>query len=351
MKKVSAIGRSVKNINLQLFAEKMVIKGQGENGVVNKNLGILQKAQILDEVKRIIRVKASDGGYDRDDDRIDPTLWRFGGYNPPFADSHKTHETSDNRLGEIINAFYKDSFYWNDIHLDTPGEEDPQKWTDGEKLANRIWNNAKAEKDIRFSVGFLPDLDKMSRNDKGGIDFAGQEQTELSVVLMPSNTRAGNKTAGATEKAEGDNMPGEILLLTDTIRGQLRAKLKANHPNGGLIINGVFPNEVVFNNWGYDRATEQHFDIWYKQEYVIVNNIVDLIGQPTEVVETMAYIGKNYDEFSDLKKQNSKLQNENNVLKQQNAELITKTPEKKVEKKELKAVNYDDFIKNAVKEL
>ncbi len=351
MKKVIAIGRSIKNINLQLFAEKIVIKGQNENGVVNKNLGILQKAQIIDEAKRIIRVKASDGDYDRDDDRIEPTVWRFGGYNPPFVDSHKTHETSDNRLGEIIKGFYENGFYWNDIELDIPAEEDPQKWTDGEKLSNRIWNNAKAGKDIRFSVGFIPDLDKVSRNDKSGFDFKGQEQTELSVVLMPSNTRAGNKTAGATEKAEGDNMPSEILLLTDTIRGQLRAKLKAIYPTGGLIINGIFPKEVVFNNYGYDQVRGNHFDIWYKQEYMITNNVVDLVGQPTEVVETMAYIGKNYDEMSDFKKQIMKLQNENVILKEQNTELVTKTTEKKAKKEELKPVDYDDLINKAVKEL
>jgi len=243
-----------------------------------KNLGILQKAQIIDEENRIIRVKASDGDYDRDDDRINPQGWKMPGYNPPLADSHKTADTADRRLGEVIRGFYQDGFYWNDIQLDKP-TGDAKEWTDGEKLANRIWKNALEGKDIRFSVGFLPNANKMKRNEKGGIDFGEQEQTELSVVLMPSNARAGNKQAGD--------------ITTDvSISETLRLKLQELYNKGiGLCVCDIYIGYLIFNSFGEDEDGV-YYDKYYKLGYAVTGNDVELIGQAEEVVPTRAWVSK-----------------------------------------------------------
>ena len=243
-----------------------------------KNLGLTQKPEILDATKRIIRVKASDNDYDRDDDRIDTTQWKMPGYNPPLVDSHKTSESSDRRLGEIVNAFAKDGFYWNDIQLDTP-QGDSAEWTAGEKLANRIWKMAKDGKDIRFSVGFIPSWEKMERNEKGGWDFKGQEQTELSVVLMPSNARAGNKEISK----EGTTVAATLRVL---LREAIKTKL---NKEDGLYVCDIYIGEVVFNSYGND-SQGNWTDKFYKIGYVVIGAGVELAGDFTEVIPTQAYI-------------------------------------------------------------
>lgn len=242
---------------------------------VQKNLGILQKAQIIDEDNRIIRVKASDGGYDRDNDRIDPEQWKMPGYNPPLVDSHKTGDTADRRLGEIVRGFYQDGFYWNDIQLDKPSG-DPSEWTNGEKLANRIWKNAKDGKDIRFSVGFLADPNKMARNEKGGIDFAGQEQTELSVVLMPSNARAGNKEMG------------DYIDMDKSLNCMLRDIIEEMYDDDMQIrVCEIFLDKFVFNVWG--RKEEEYTDKYYVAGYAIAGDTIEVVGQIKEVEPTRAF--------------------------------------------------------------
>ena len=259
-------------------------------GKYQKNFGILQKAEILDEEKRIIRLKASDGGFDRDSDRINPQLWRLPGYNPPLVDSHKTSDSSDNRLGEIINAFYADKFYWNDVQLDIP-EGDPVEWTDGEKLANRIWKLAKAGKDLRVSVGFIADMDRVTRNDKGGWDFKGQEQTELSIVLMPSNARAGNK------QMEVSN----ILESTTSLQNLLKERFKemfgiSEDTKTRCYIAEIFPRDVIVNYYGED-SDENYFDKYYRMKYTIAsddngNDLVTLQLPMKEVEPARAFVDK-----------------------------------------------------------
>ncbi len=265
-------------------------KEVAELKTINKQIGIIQKAEILDEEKRIIRVKASDNNFDRDSDRISINNWRMPGYNPPLVDSHKTSDTMDRRLGEIINAFSKDGYYWNDIQLDTPQGE-ATEWTNGEKLANRLWKLAKEGKDLRFSVGFIPDENKMSRNERGGIDFAGQEQTELSFVLMPSNARAGNKEMEVDKK---------VLVLENSLENLLLKKVKEllNKENR-VSINVIYVNEVVFNSWGYEVEDDDStwYDKYYRIGYGISGEEVTLIGTITEVKPWSIFIDKNKDKY------------------------------------------------------
>ena len=236
-----------------------------------------QKAQILDEDKRIIRVKASDGDYDRDLDRIDPQKWTLPDYNPPLVDTHGTHDTSDRRLGEIINSFYQDSFWWNDIQLDTP-EGEAETWTDGEKLANRIWKMAMANKDITFSVGFIPDPDKMSRNAKGGIDFAGQEQTELSVVLLPSNARARNKaTIDVIEEVP------LRTLITDAIKENFSADLSC-------YVCELYLKYAIINVYGFEN--DVYVDKYCKVSYTIIIDNIALGADVTEVESRQVWVEK-----------------------------------------------------------
>lgn len=181
---------------------------------------ITQQPVIIDEEQRIFRVKASTGDYDRDNDRVNPEKWRLSKYNPPFVDSHSTRSTYDKRLGEVVNAFYENGIWYNDVKLDVP-EGDPNSWTEGEKLANRIWKLVKANKDIRVSVGFKPDVEKIVQNEKGGYDFNGQEQFELSVVLVPANENAGTKEMSKNElKKELDELKNIVKELKENIENK-----------------------------------------------------------------------------------------------------------------------------------
>ena len=241
-----------------------------------KNFMPLQIPQILDEEKRIIRLKASDGGYDRDDDRLAVEHWRMPEYNIPLVDSHKTGDSVDRRLGEIVNAFAKDGFWWNDVKLDIP-EGNTDEWTDGEKIANRLWKLAKAGADIRVSVGFIPDESGMSRNQRGGIDYKGQEQTELSIVLYPSNSRAGNKQAG------------DILDMTKSLNYLLGETIKDMYPDDmQCSVVDIFPSKFVFNVWG-NNAKGNFQDKYYVTGYVIEGEEVEAVGQITEIEPMRAF--------------------------------------------------------------
>jgi hypothetical protein len=275
MKWGGIVENGIKYMKDLMSEEKKNDKGVEMAKQVQKNLGILQKAQIVDEEKRIIRVKASDGGYDRDNDRIDPEKWKMPGYNPPLVDSHQTGDTADRRLGEIVRGFHQDGFYWNDIQLDKPSG-DASEWTNGEKLANRIWKNAKEGKDIRFSVGFLADPDSMIRNSKGGIDFAGQEQTELSVVLMPSNARAGNKKMG------------DYVDMDKSLNCMLEDIIKEMYDEDKQIrVCEIFLDKFVYNVWG--RTGEEYIDKYYIAGYAITGDTVEMLGQAKEVEPMRAF--------------------------------------------------------------
>ncbi len=312
----------------------------------NKQIGIKQKAIIIDEDKRIMAVKASDDGYDRDGDRISTKGWRLPGYNPPVVDSHKTHETSDNRLGEIVNAYTKDGFYWNEIQFDAPSEEDPNKWTDGEKLANRVWNNAKAGKDIRVSVGFIPDYEGLERNEKGGIDFKTQEQTEISVVLMPSNSRAGNKQAGSTDEDEDS----DILFTSDNLKSKISAAIKAHLGiTKGLYVYEMFLGEVVYNQWGKDLKGE-YFDKEYRIKYDIKEGSIAIDGDPTEVQWTSAFRNvKQLEDKNIAKVKELQEESQSKDVKIAELEKVTKSLKGQVNKKA--DIDYEKIASDAVNKI
>ena len=152
-----------------------------------------QKSVIIDEENRIIRIKASTGDFDREQDRINPKGWKLSEYTIPFIDAHKSSGSYDGRLGEVVKGYEENGVWYNEVKLDKPSDENPNAWTDGEKLANRVWNLIKEGKDISVSVGFLPDENGIKKNSNGGYDFQSQEQYELSIVLAPCNPKAGTK--------------------------------------------------------------------------------------------------------------------------------------------------------------
>jgi hypothetical protein len=316
----------------------------------SKQFNLIQKAEILDKEKRIIRVKASDGNFDRDLDRININSWRTPGYNPPLVDSHKTSDTMDRRLGEIINAFAKDGFYWNDIQLDIPQGE-PNEWTQGEKLSNRLWKLALAEKDLSFSVGFIPDEQGMTRNNKGGIDFNGQEQTELSFVLIPSNARAGNKEMG------GEKM----LLLENSLENLLLKKIKeATNKENRICVNAIYVNEVVFNSWGYEVEGDDStwYDKYFRTNYAVVNSEVALVGEIKEVMASAVYVDKSKNKYETKELLESEFKDllagfKKDILEDlkviKNTAVITKSLEEEVKNKEKEAEKID--IKKMIDEI
>ena len=177
-----------------------------------------QKSVIIDEENRIIRIKASTGDFDREQDRINPKGWKLSEYTIPFIDAHKSSGSYDGRLGEVVKGYEENGVWYNEVKLDKPSDENPNAWTDGEKLANRVWNLIKEGKDISVSVGFLPDENGIKKNSNGGYDFQSQEQYELSIVLAPCNPKAGTKMLKDIQEKTIKELIEEDSKLEEIIR-------------------------------------------------------------------------------------------------------------------------------------
>ena len=224
-----------------------------------------QKSVIIDEENRIIRIKASTGDFDREQDRINPKGWKLSEYTIPFIDAHKSSGSYDGRLGEVVKGYEENGVWYNDVKLDKPSDENPNAWTDGEKLANRVWNLIKEGKDISVSVGFLPDENSIKKNSNGGYDFQSQEQYELSIVLAPCNPKAGTKSMEnlrtktldevikeipelegfITKALNKETIPNTEIPLRKLLKDKLKEKFKVEY----IYLYELFVNKVIVDVW------------------------------------------------------------------------------------------------------
>jgi len=236
-----------------------------------------QKSVIIDEENRIIRIKASTGDFDREQDRINPKGWKLSEYTIPFIDAHKSSGSYDGRLGEVVKGYEENGIWYNEVKLDKPSDENPNAWTDGEKLANRVWNLIKEGKDISVSVGFLPDENGIKKNSNGGYDFQSQEQYELSIVLAPCNPKAGtksmenlrNKTLDEvikeipelegfiTKALNKETIPNTEIPLRKLLKDKLKEKFKVEY----IYLCELFVNKVIVDVW--NGSEYKYYEVGY----------------------------------------------------------------------------------------
>ena len=236
-----------------------------------------QKSVIIDEENRIIRIKASTGDFDREQDRINPKGWKLSEYTIPFIDAHKSSGSYDGRLGEVVKGYEENGIWYNEVKLDKPSDENPNAWTDGEKLANRVWNLIKEGKDISVSVGFLPDENGIKKNSNGGYDFQSQEQYELSIVLAPCNPKAGTKSMenlrtktldevikeipeleGFIEKAlNKETISNTEIPLKKLLKDKLKEKFKVEY----IYLCELFVNKVIVDVW--NGSGHKYYEVGY----------------------------------------------------------------------------------------
>ena len=236
-----------------------------------------QKSVIIDEENRIIRIKASTGDFDREQDRINPKGWKLSEYTIPFIDAHKSSGSYDGRLGEVVKGYEENGVWYNEVKLDKPSDENPNAWTDGEKLANRVWNLIKEGKDISVSVGFLPDENGIKKNSNGGYDFQSQEQYELSIVLAPCNPKAGTKSMEnlrtktldevikeipelegfITKALNKETIPNTEIPLSKLLKDKLKEKFKVEY----IYLCVLFVNKVIVDVW--NGSEYKYYEVGY----------------------------------------------------------------------------------------
>ena len=236
-----------------------------------------QKSVIIDEENRRIRIKASTGDFDREQDRINPKGWKLSEYTIPFIDAHKSSGSYDGRLGEVVKGYEENGVWYNEVKLDKPSDENPNAWTDGEKLANRVWNLIKEGKDISVSVGFLPDENGIKKNSNGGYDFKSQEQYELSIVLAPCNPKAGTKSMEnlrtktldevikeipelegfITKALNKETIPNTEIPLSKLLKDKLKEKFKVEY----IYLCVLFVNKVIVDVW--NGSEYKYYEVGY----------------------------------------------------------------------------------------
>ena len=326
-----------------------------------KFLSSNSKAYILDEENRIVRIKASNADYDSDNDRIFVEGWSMR-KGASFIDAHKSNGSIDLKYGEILKGYAMDGYWMNDVQLKNPtinskGEpRDPATWTEGEKVANSLWEGIMKGEDIRVSVGFMYDPDKVTSNQKGGCDFRGQEQYELSAVIVPANANAGLKSAkDKQEKAiDYDSIPKSEIDL----RTQIYKAIKEVYPNKSCYIESIRTNTFIVNFWGDDENGKWQ-DKWYEIGYT-VNEItgVTLAEEKTEVTDVQVWVKKEL-EKSDIIKSVENLTNElaevKDIAIKANVGLVKKSLQPKLKKtlevKESKILTKIDNGKKTLKKL
>lgn len=134
--------------------------------------------------KRQITVVGSKQMSDRDNDIVDVKGMNIKNYrkNPTFIWAHRGSDTPENVMGTAKKV-----------------------WVDGKKLmfklefldsdvnprADMVYKMYKAKALRAFSIGFAPDWEKASYNEKrGGFDFPTSELLEISAVPVPANPAA-----------------------------------------------------------------------------------------------------------------------------------------------------------------
>jgi len=137
-----------------------------------------------DDAKRQITVIGSKAVNDRDNDIVSVDGMDIKNYkkNPVFIWSHRGSETPENVMGtakkvwkEGKNLMFKLEFLDADIN----------------PRADMAYKMYKAKALRAFSIGFAPNWEKASYNEKrGGFDFPASELLEISAVTVPANQEA-----------------------------------------------------------------------------------------------------------------------------------------------------------------
>ncbi len=137
-----------------------------------------------DDDKRQLTVIGSKQINDRDNDVIDVKGMNLKNYkkNPVFIWAHRGSETPENVMGSAKkvwvdgkNLMFKLEFLDMDIN----------------PRADMVYKMFKSKALRAFSIGFAPDWEKASYNEKrGGFDFPTSELLEISAVPVPANPAA-----------------------------------------------------------------------------------------------------------------------------------------------------------------
>jgi len=137
-----------------------------------------------DDDKRQMTVVGSKQITDRDNDVIDLNGMSLKNYkkNPVFIWAHRGSETPENVMGTTKkvwvdgkNLMFKLEFLDMDVN----------------PRADMVYKMFKSKALRAFSIGFAPDWEKASYNEKrGGFDFPTSELLEISAVPVPANPAA-----------------------------------------------------------------------------------------------------------------------------------------------------------------
>ena len=143
--------------------------------------------KVIDEARGLVSAIVSSEKQDRDGDVIRADGWNLGNFmrHPVLLANHDYHSLRS-QIGE-----------WQSMEVDGTHMRGVARFFIGKGNAEADWAFELAkEKQLAFSVGFIPDMEKAAPLEKGdsfgvaGMEFKGQELLEVSAVTVPSNPDA-----------------------------------------------------------------------------------------------------------------------------------------------------------------
>jgi hypothetical protein len=143
--------------------------------------------KVIDEDRGIVSAIVSSEKQDRDGDVIRADGWNLGNFmrHPVLLANHDYHSLRS-QIGE-----------WQSMEVNGTQMKGVARFYIGRGNAEADWAFELAkEKQLAFSVGFIPDMTKaapLEKSDAAGIagmEFKGQELLEVSAVTVPSNPDA-----------------------------------------------------------------------------------------------------------------------------------------------------------------
>lgn len=159
---------------------------------MNKIVKLMSSSpRLVDDARRIVRFRGTNGTIDRDGESIDPKRWDFDNYmkNPVVQFGHDYSERPVGRTVKIENDGKNVDFY---IQFPASEEEAGEEWF---KFTDSVYRMVKSGFLNATSVGFRPTVPPKVMPKGDGISsprrvFVGQELLEISIVPVPSNPDA-----------------------------------------------------------------------------------------------------------------------------------------------------------------
>lgn len=142
---------------------------------------IIERLEVKDLGKGLVEVVMSSEAVDRDGDIIRVDGWDLKDFtkHPVLIASHD-YRNLRNQIGE-----------WHDVGPRGKKLIGKAQYYVGEGNEQADWGYALAQKGrAAFSVGFMPDMDKVVRMESGGFEFNSQKLLECSQVVIPANQEA-----------------------------------------------------------------------------------------------------------------------------------------------------------------